>query len=233
MGVHRTNTWSKVPPQMAESTGTMSTPTPTGFWRYALKYERAVDGANEKLGNFTPYLVIAAVVIGFTNVVLRYLGRYIEVRLVNNYWLETQWYLYSLVFLLGFGYILKHQINVRVDFWWAEQSLKRKVQIDLIGHFLGLIPFALLGMWVSWSWIMSSMVSQEGSFSTWRIWEIWELSPDPSGLPRAPIKAMVFVGFLMLFLQALAELVKLIAVLRGHEDWVELPVAHEEHQRIE
>lgn len=218
---------------MTESTGVEESSVPSGFWAYALKFERAVDKANEKIGSSTPYLVIAAVFIGFSNVVLRYLGRFLETRLVNNYWIETQWYLYSLVFLLGFGYILKHQINVRVDFWWAEQSLRRKVQIDVIGHFLGLIPFALLGMWVSWSWIMSSMVSQQGSFTTWRIWEIWELSPDASGLPRAPIKAVVFIAFLLLFLQALAELVKLFAVLRGHEEWVDLPVAHQEHQRIE
>jgi TRAP-type mannitol/chloroaromatic compound transport system permease small subunit len=206
---------------------------PTGFWRVALGYQRGIDSLNEKAGNLTPYLVIIVVTIGFANVVLRYLGRFIETRLVNNYWLESQWYLYSIVFLLGFGYILKHQINVRVDFWWAEQSLRRKVLIDFWGNIIALIPFSVLAIWVSSSWVLSSFSSQQGSFTTWKIWTIWENSPDPSGLPRSPIKLMIIIGFILLLLQALAEMVKLWAVLKDHEDWVELPVKHDAPQRIE
>ncbi|MEN8238152.1 MAG: TRAP transporter small permease subunit [Actinomycetota bacterium] len=207
--------------------------SPQGGWRFALAYQRFADRLNERAGSITPYLVIIVVTIGFTNVVLRYFGRFIETRLVNNYWLESQWYLYSLVFLLSFGYILKHQINVRVDFWWAAQPLRTKVLIDFVGHIIALIPFAILGIWVSLSWVSSSLVSQQGSFTTWKIWQIWENSPDPSGLPRSPIKAMILVGFGLLLIQAFAEMVKLVAVLRGHEDWVELPVDHDEPMRIE
>lgn len=206
---------------------------PSGPWRIALGYTRIVDAVNERIGGITLYLVMIVVVIGFTNVVLRYIGRYAGVRLVNNYWLEGQWYLYSLVFLLGFGYILKNQINVRVDFWWAEQSLRSKVLIDFVGHIISLIPFCILALWVTTSWVLSSFTSQTGSFTTWKVWQIWENSPDPSGLPRAPIKAMILVGFALLLLQGLAEMVKLWAVLRGHEEWVELPVEHEAPMRIE
>ncbi|GMR02788.1 MAG: TRAP transporter small permease subunit [Acidimicrobiia bacterium] len=206
---------------------------PAGAWRFALGFQRRIDDLNERVASITPYLVIIVVTIGFMNVVLRYLGRFLGTRLVNNYWLESQWYLYSLVFLLSFGYILRHQINVRVDFWWAEQPLRTKVLIDIVGHLIALIPFSLLALWVTWSWVMSSMVSQKGSFTTWKIWTIWENSPDPSGLARAPIKAMILVGFFLLLLQALAEMVKLWAVFRGHDDWVELPVKHDAAQRIE
>ncbi|NHZ71002.1 MAG: TRAP transporter small permease subunit [Proteobacteria bacterium] len=218
---------------MTNATATAENDTPSSAWRYALGYQRAIDALNEKAGGITPYLVIIVVVIGFTNVVLRYFGRFVGTRLVNNYWLESQWYLYSLVFLLGFGYILKRQINVRVDFWWAEQTLRRKVLIDFGGHLIALIPFSIMAIWVSWSWVTSSFVSQQGSFTTWKVWTIWENSPDPSGLPRSPIKLMIIVGFTLLLLQALAEMVKLWAVIKGHEDWVELPVAHEAPQRIE
>jgi TRAP-type mannitol/chloroaromatic compound transport system permease small subunit len=218
---------------MTDTTTTPNGDAPSTGWRVALGYQRRIDALNEWTGSITPYLVIIVVVIGFSNVVLRYSGRFIGARLVNNYWLESQWYLYSLVFLLGFGYILKRQINVRVDFWWAEQSLKRKVRIDFWGHIIALIPFSFVGLWVSWSWVMSSFVSQQGSFTTWKVWTIWENSPDPSGLPRAPIKLMIMVGFLLLLLQAFAEMVKLWAVLKDHEDWVELPVAHVAPQRIE
>ena len=171
---------------------TIEADIPRGGWRFALAYQRFADRLNERAGAITPYLVILVVTIGFMNVVLRYFGRFIETRLVNNYWLESQWYLYSLVFLLSFGYILKRHINVRVDFWWAEQPLKTKVLIDFIGHIIALIPFSIVALWVSWSYVMSSIVSQQGSFTTWKIWQIWENSPDPSGLPRSPIKIMMW-----------------------------------------
>lgn len=207
--------------------------SPNGGWRFALAYQRFADRLSEGAGSITPYLVILVVAIGFANVVLRYFGRFLETRLVNNYWLESQWYLYSLVFLLSFGYILLRQINVRVDFWWAEQPLRTKVIIDFVGNLIALIPFAILGIWVSVSYVKSSLVSQQGSFTTWKIWEIWENSPDPSGLPRSPIKIMLLVGFALLLIQGLSEMVKLWAVLRGHEDWVDAPVKHDEPMRVE
>ena len=207
--------------------------SPNSGWRSALAYQRAADRLSERAGSITPYLVILVVTIGFANVVLRYFGRFIETRLVSNYWLESQWYLYSLVFLLSFGYILLRQINVRVDFWWADQPLRTKALIDFIGNLIGLIPFAILGIWVSVSYVKSSLVSQQGSFTTWKIWQIWENSPDPSGLPRSPIKIMLLVGFALLLIQGLSEMVKLSAVLRGHQDWVELPVKHDEPMRVE
>ena len=212
---------------------TMSTDSPQGVWRVAFAYQRFADRLNDGAGSITPYLVILVVTIGFTNVVLRYFGRFIETRLVSNYWLESQWYLYSLVFLLSFGYILLHQINVRVDFWWAEQSLRTKALIDFLGNIVALIPFAMLGVWVSLSYVKSSLVSQQGSFTTWKIWQIWENSPDPSGLPRSPIKIMLLVGFALLLIQAFSEMVKLLAVIRGHENWVESAMADEEPTRIE
>lgn len=212
---------------------TTSTDSPGGAWRFALAYQRFADRLSDLAGSITPYLVILVVTIGFMNVVLRYLGRFIETRLVNNYWLESQWYLYSLVFILGFGYILLHQINVRVDFWWAEQSLRTKAWIDFVGNLIGLIPFAILGIWVSLSYVKSSFVSQQGSLTTWRIWEIWENSPDPSGLPRAPIKLVLLIGFAILLLQAFSEMVKLWAVIKGHEAWIKPIAEHDEPMRIE
>lgn len=218
---------------MTESTVTAGVNHPDRAWRAVLRYQRGIDALTERVGNIAPYLVIIVVTVGFSNVVLRYLGRFLEVKLVSNYWIEAQWYLFALVFLLSFPYILKHQINVRVDFWWAELPLKKKVWIDFGGHLIALIPFTLIALWVTWGWVGSSFVAREGSLTTWQIWTIWELSPDPSGLPRAPIKAMLSVGFFLLLLQALAEMVKLWAVLRDHEEWVDLPVKHEEHQRVE
>ncbi len=173
----------------------------------ALAYQRFADRLSEWMGKISQYVVIVTVVVGFVNVVLRYTGQLAGVRLTNNGLIEAQWYLYSLIFLFGFGYILKHQVNVRVDFWFADQPRRRKAWIDIIGHSISLIPFCLIAIWVSVPQVRTS-------------WQLNEQSPDPSGLPRAPIKTMIIVAFVLLLAQAVAEMVKLIAVLRGLDEQV-------------
>lgn len=173
------------------------------------KYTQIVDKLTEVLGALSAYLVIVLVVIGFANVVLRYVGRFVGMRLTSNLFIELQWYLYSLVFFLGFAYILKHNINVRVDFWYANQSPKRRALIDFVGHLLALIPFCLLGIYVTYNPVMASWGLRPNG-----TWGTWELSPDPSGLPRAPIKTMILVAFITLLLQATVEMIRLFAVLR-------------------
>ncbi len=176
---------------------------PGPVMRAAFAYQRGADRFAEWTGAISQYIVLVTVAVGLTNVILRYTGELTGTRLTNNGMIEAQWYLYSLIFLFGFAYILKHQINVRVDFWFADQSSRRKAWIDVIGHSIALIPFALIGIRYSWPSVKFS-------------WEVWEQSPDPSGLPRAPIKAMILVAFIFLLAQALAEMVKLVAILRGY-----------------
>lgn len=113
------------------------------------KYVALSDAFTEWLGNLPVYIVLLTVFIGFLNVVLRYSGQLIGQKLTNNVVIELQWYLYTLIFLLGFSYILKNQINVRVDFWYAEQSPKLKAAIDLIGHLIALLPFCLLALYIT------------------------------------------------------------------------------------
>lgn len=176
-----------------------------------------IEMISEFFGWLSQMIVILLVVIGFSNVVLRYLGRYTGVKLTSNAFIEWQWYLYTLVFLFGFAYILKHGINVRVDFWFANQSDRRKAWIDLIGHILALIPFCILAIYVTWNPVLRSWgLLPNGT------WGRWEMSPDPDGLPRAPIKSMVIVAFTMLLLQAIAEVIKLIAILRGQQHLFQL-----------
>lgn len=203
--------------------------------RFAAGYVRIIDRVSEFFGEVSKYLVIVVVVVGFLNVVLRYVGRATEQRLTSNVFIETQWYLYGIIFLLGFAYILKHQINVRVDFWYAEWPKKRKAWIDFVGHTVALIPFCILAIYVLWSPTLRSFGRlPDGSWPTWRVWEVWEQSPDPSGLPRAPIKAVIIFGFLLLLLQAFAEMVKLWAVITDREQQLEIQLAPaEEPLRIE
>ena len=221
---------------MTAAAGEEITPRPPGkLVRTAASYVRVVERVSEFVGEVSKYLVIVVVVVGFLNVVLRYVGRATEQRLTSNVFIETQWYLYGIIFLLGFAYILKHQINVRVDFWYAEWPKKRKAWIDVIGHAVALIPFCVLALSVLWSPTLRSFGRRpDGTWPTWRVWEIWEQSPDPSGLPRAPIKAVIIVGFLLLLLQALAEMVKLWAIITDREHQLEVQIAEvEEPLRIE
>ncbi|HUG86798.1 MAG TPA: TRAP transporter small permease subunit [Euzebya sp.] len=193
-----------------------TTAPPTWWLRPLLAYQRLVDGLNERLGEFTRYLVVAVVVIGFGNAVARYVGRFLGRQLTSNLWFEVQWYLFATIFLLGFGYAVKNEINVRVDFIYADRSPKTKAVIDSIGHLISMLPFSVMALWVLYRPTLTSWgAGPDGSFATWRVWEIWERSPDPQGLPRAPIKTMLIVGFVLLLLQGLAELVKLFMTLSG------------------
>lgn len=208
---------------------------PGRFMRVAAGYVRVMDRVSDFFGAISKYLVIVVVVVGFLNVVLRYVGRATERRLTSNVFIEAQWYLYGIIFLLGFAYILKHQINVRVDFWYAEWPEKRKAWIDFVGHTVALIPFCILAIYVLWSPTLRSFGRRpDGTWPTWRVWEVWEQSPDPSGLPRAPIKAVIVLGFVLLLLQAFAEMVKLWAVITDREAQLELHLDEaEEPLRIE
>ncbi len=181
--------------------------------RYLRQYVRIIDGFTEALGKISMYLVIITVVVGFLNVVLRYVGRFVGARLTSNFFIELQWYLYSLIFFFGFAYILKHNINVRVDFWFGEQSVKRKAMIDFVGHWLALVPFTIIALWVTIPPVLTSWgLRSDGT------WGAWELSPDPDGLPRAPIKTFIILAFISLLLQAFSELIKLYGTLTDDRD---------------
>ncbi|MCC6457460.1 MAG: TRAP transporter small permease subunit [Caldilineaceae bacterium] len=181
--------------------------------RILLRMAHAIDALTEWLGTISALLVLVTIAVGFYNVVARYLGRYIGVNLASNIYIEAQWYLYSLTFFLGFAYILKHDINVRVDFLYANWSPKTQAWINLLGTLLILMPFCILGIWVTWNPVLSSWGRLPNG-----AWGNWEMSPDPNGLPRAPLKSMIIVAFGTLLLQSVAQLTKYIAILRGHDE---------------
>ncbi len=168
------------------------------------RYLRVADGITEVAGWISRALVLILIPVGFLNVFLRYVGQYVEARLVNNTWIEAQWYLYGVIFLLMFPHLLLHDGNVRVDFWYSERSDRAKAWIDLIGHIFGLIPFTILALWVSWKPVRESLV-------------YWEVSPDPGGLARGPIKLMILVAFVLLAIGALASLIRIVAFLSGRQ----------------
>jgi TRAP-type mannitol/chloroaromatic compound transport system permease small subunit len=193
--------------------------------RALLRLSRAIDRITEWIGSLLPWLVLVMIGAGFYNVVARYLGRFLHLRLTNNAAIEIQWYLYSLLFFLGFAYILKQNVNVRVDFLYAKWSPRQRALIDFWGTVLFLIPFCILGIYVTVSPVMASWGRlPNGS------WGTWEISPDPDGLPRAPIKTMIIVSFTLLLIQAISQTIKYAAVLTGALRGTEAEAIEEYHQ---
>ncbi len=179
--------------------------------KFVTKFVKTMDAISEVFGEISMYLVILTVAIGFYNVAARYIGKFIGLTLSSNVFIELQWYLYSLVFFLGFAYILKHDVNVRVDFFYERFSKKVQATINFWGNLLFMIPFSVVGIMVTVPPVLYSWGRLPNG-----TWGTWEMSPDPSGLPRAPIKSMIIVSFVALTLQFVAEVIKSYIVMRGH-----------------
>ncbi len=162
-----------------------------------LALARAIDALNERIGHALRWLVLLATLISAANALVRYgLGE------SSNAWLEIQWYLFGAIFLLGAGYTLKHNGHVRIDLIYGRLSERGRALVDLLGGLLFLLPFTLLMIWYAWPMFMAS-------------WQGNEMSPDAGGLLRWPVKLLIPVGFGLLALQGVAEIIKRIAVLMG------------------
>ncbi|WP_414529269.1 TRAP transporter small permease subunit [Nodularia chucula] len=167
-----------------------------------LRIARVIDICTERIGKFTGWLVLVMVILGVGNVSGRYLGRFIGINLTSNAYIEAQWYIFDLIFLLGAGYTLKHNEHVRVDVFYSNWPPRRKALADLLGTVFFLIPFCIMVIFFSWDTIVAS-------------WQILETSPDPDGLPRYPIKTMIIVSFVLLILQGISQIIKNLAILQG------------------
>ncbi len=168
-----------------------------------LRLARGIDRFSERTGRVVYWLILVMVGVAAANAVLRYLDRFTGAGLSSNTWIELQWYLFSLVFLLGAAYTLKHDAHVRVDVLFGRLSARGRAWINLLGTVLFLIPFCLMALWMSWPVVINS-------------WALLEQSPDPGGLPRYPIKTVIPLAFALLLAQGVSLLIKQVAVLRGH-----------------
>lgn len=197
--------------------------------RSLLKLAHWIDDFTDKLEFLINWLILLTVGVGFYNVVARYIGRFIGVTLSSNLFIELQWYLFSLVFLLGFAYILKHGENVRVDFLYSHWNEKQRALVDFLGTVLFLIPFCVLGIWVT-----INPVLQSWGYLPDGTWGTWEISSDADGLPRAPIKTAIPVGLLLLLLQSIAQAIKYLAVILGSQEIAEqIRLETSDHTNIE
>jgi TRAP-type mannitol/chloroaromatic compound transport system permease small subunit len=167
-----------------------------------LRVSRGIDRASDLVGRGTAWLAVLMVLVGAYNAVGRYVGRFIGVNLSSNLYLELQWYLFSLLFLLAAAWGLKEDSHVRVDVFYARLSARTRGWINVAGLILLLIPFCAFTLWTSIPAVRNS-------------WVVRETSPDPGGLARYPLKAVILVCFVLLLVQAVSELIKAFAMTRS------------------
>lgn len=162
-----------------------------------LRLSRLIDATNGLLGRLTPWLVFAAVLISAINAVARK-----AFNLSSNAFLEVQWYLFAAVFLLGAGYVLLENAHVRIDVLAGKLSMRTRNWIDVVGLLVFLLPLCGFMITLSWPYVWQAYVSGE-------------ISQNYGGLIRWPVYALVPLGFGLLGLQALSELIKRLAFLSG------------------
>jgi len=162
-----------------------------------LRLSGLIDALSESVGKLTYWLVLVAVLVSAGNAVVRY-----SLNLSSNAWLEIQWYLFSAVFLLCAGYTLLHNQHVRIDVISGRMSKRAQAWIDVLGTIFFLLPMAIAIMWMSWPVFVDAYRHNE-------------VSTNAGGLVIWPARLMVPVGFFLLVVQGLSELVKRIAFLRG------------------
>ena len=163
---------------------------------------RAVDAVNLRVWRIVRWLTLGMVLVGAYNALARYLDRSFEARLASNSWVELSWYLFSLVFLLAAPWALRQGAHVRVDVIHGRLGARAKAWIDLIGGLGLLLPFCVFALWTAWPTVMNSIRTLEAS-------------PDPGGLSRWPIKAVLPVAFTLLVAQGVAEVLRRVLFLRG------------------
>ena len=163
-----------------------------------LGFSRGVDRLNEAVGKATIWLILIVVVISAGNAVFRYAFDW-----SSNGLLEIQWYLFSAIFLFCAGYVLNKNEHIRIDVIAGRLSPRAQNWIDVFGIVVFLLPMVIMTMLLSWPVFMNA-------------WHTGEVSANPGGLIRWPVRLLLPVGFFLLLLQGLSELVKRIAFLTGN-----------------
>jgi TRAP-type mannitol/chloroaromatic compound transport system permease small subunit len=162
-----------------------------------LALTRGIDRVNAFIGKAVIWLILLAVLVSAGNAFSRKLFN-----LSSNAWLELQWYLFGAAFMGAAAYTLQMNEHIRIDVIYAGRSRRTQHWIDLLGHIFFLLPFVVLMAWLLWPYTVQAF--QSGQVST-----------NAGGLIIWPARAILLAGFVMLAFQAVAEIIKKIAVMRG------------------
>lgn len=181
---------------------------------FLLSLARRIDALTERCGRLTLWLVLIIALVSAGNALVRYLFNY-----SSNGLLEIQWYLFAAIFLLMGGYALLHDAHVRIDVLSGRLSPRGRAVIDIFGILFFLLPMVVMVLWLSLPLVAESF-------------RINEMSQNYGGLLRWPVKALLPLGFLLLALQGLSELIKRLAFLHGDlpaPSFRQPATHHEEH----
>lgn len=162
-----------------------------------LKLSRLIDQLNEFVGRWVSWLVLVAVLISAINAIVRK-----AFGTSSNAFLEIQWYLFAAVFLLAAGYTMLRQEHVRIDIILGRFSKRTQIKVEIFGILAFLFPFVIVVIEL----VMPLVI---------RAYTSGEVSSNAGGLIRWPVFALVPIGFSLLGLQGVSELIKRVAFLQG------------------
>jgi TRAP-type mannitol/chloroaromatic compound transport system permease small subunit len=160
-----------------------------------LQASRAIDAVNDKFGILATWLVLIACLISTGNAISRHFFN-----ASSNAWLEVQWYMFAAMVLLGGPYTFKVNEHVRVDVFYSSVSERTRLWIDILGGFLFLLPICVILVYFTWPFFLDS-------------WQIHERSSNSGGLVRWPVKLLLPLGFTLMALQGVSEIIKRCAAL--------------------
>jgi TRAP-type mannitol/chloroaromatic compound transport system permease small subunit len=165
-----------------------------------LNFSRAIDSLNKGFSKIADWLVLLACLVSASNAAIRY-----AFSISSNAWLEIQWYMFAALVMLGTSYTLKMNEHVRVDVFYGRLQPRARAWVDLIGFILFLMPATALLTWLSWPFFYNSFRASE-------------MSANPVGLILWPAQIMLPLGFSLLALQGVSEIIKRIGYLAGRYD---------------
>ena len=163
-----------------------------------LRFSQLIDGMNEQISRLANWMIILSCLISAGNAMIRY-----AFDMSSNGWLEAQWYMFAIAVMFGAAFTLKRNEHVRVDLLYMLMSDRAKLWLDVVGGILFLLPMCILLGWLSWPFFMQS-------------YAVLEDSSNAGGLIRWPIKLVMPLGFGLLALQGIAEIIKAAGALRGY-----------------
>ena len=163
-----------------------------------LSLSRLIDSISTVVGKLTMWLILATTLISAGNALVRK-----AFNQSSNSLLEIQWYLFAAVFLLGAGYGFLKNSHVRIDFISSKLSDRGRNWVDVIGILVVLIPFCVISIGLGWPFFIQAYTSGE-------------ISTNAGGLIRWPVYGLIPLGFALLMMQAVSELIKRIAFLTGN-----------------
>jgi TRAP-type mannitol/chloroaromatic compound transport system permease small subunit len=162
-----------------------------------LQASRAIDAVNSRIGKVLSWLILVIVIISAVNATVR---KVFDTS--SNAWLELQWILFGVVFLLCSPWTLLSNEHVRIDI--VNNMLPKKLRniIEIVGHVFFLLPLTIIMVVTSIPFLFRSAALNEQSLNA-------------GGLPQWPAKSLILIGFALLFLQGVSQLIKRIAIMRG------------------